>query len=263
MTGCRKLFRDRGCRLRALALLALIAWRRRPGSLWVAVAAALLGPLGGLPGMLAGARHGVRSAIGRGLRGPAQRRVVRAVAGAPGRAADAPGRDCSGACARSRWPSWCSAALVALALLLAGHCTPSGSWPAIMLLAMAISGWYSSSRSIAIPSRSAAGRSSSWCLGLGGDLRLRSVPVCRSGAVPSGGGAGLAGPRAGERARGAADRDRPGAASVALREAPTVSRHLLFHTAALTGAGLYLLAVGAAGYYLRHGRRRSGAPCCR
>lgn len=36
------------------------------------------------------------------------------------------------------------------------------------------------------------------------------------------------------------------------REAPTVSRQLLFHTAALTGAGLYLLAVGAAGYYLRH-----------
>ncbi|WP_019625767.1 XrtA/PEP-CTERM system histidine kinase PrsK [Thioalkalivibrio sp. ALJT] len=36
------------------------------------------------------------------------------------------------------------------------------------------------------------------------------------------------------------------------REAPTVSRQLLFHTAALTGAGFYLLAVGAAGYYLRH-----------
>lgn len=35
-------------------------------------------------------------------------------------------------------------------------------------------------------------------------------------------------------------------------DAPTVSRKLLFHTAALTGAGLYLLAVGAAGYYLRH-----------
>ncbi|ABM62301.1 XrtA/PEP-CTERM system histidine kinase PrsK [Halorhodospira halophila] len=33
--------------------------------------------------------------------------------------------------------------------------------------------------------------------------------------------------------------------------APTVSRHLVFHTAALTGAGLYLLAVGAASYLLR------------
>ncbi len=32
---------------------------------------------------------------------------------------------------------------------------------------------------------------------------------------------------------------------------PVVSRHLLFHTASLTGAGLYLLAVGAAGHYLR------------
>ncbi|TVS19213.1 MAG: PEP-CTERM system histidine kinase PrsK [Gammaproteobacteria bacterium] len=36
------------------------------------------------------------------------------------------------------------------------------------------------------------------------------------------------------------------------REGPVVSRHLLFHTASLTGAGLYLLAVGGAGYYLRH-----------
>ncbi len=36
------------------------------------------------------------------------------------------------------------------------------------------------------------------------------------------------------------------------REGPVVSRHLLFHTASLPGAGLYLLAVGAAGYYLRH-----------
>ncbi len=33
---------------------------------------------------------------------------------------------------------------------------------------------------------------------------------------------------------------------------PVVSRHLLFHTASLTGAGLYILAVGIAGYYLRH-----------
>ncbi|WP_018861166.1 MULTISPECIES: XrtA/PEP-CTERM system histidine kinase PrsK [unclassified Thioalkalivibrio] len=36
------------------------------------------------------------------------------------------------------------------------------------------------------------------------------------------------------------------------REAPVVSRHLLFHTAALIGAGLYLLAIGAAAYYLQH-----------
>ncbi len=35
-------------------------------------------------------------------------------------------------------------------------------------------------------------------------------------------------------------------------QGPAVSRHLLFHTAALTGAGIYLLAVGGAGYYLRH-----------
>ncbi len=33
--------------------------------------------------------------------------------------------------------------------------------------------------------------------------------------------------------------------------APVVSRHLVFHTAALTGAGLYLLAVGGAVYLLR------------
>ncbi|MFP4648763.1 MAG: XrtA/PEP-CTERM system histidine kinase PrsK [Halorhodospira sp.] len=32
---------------------------------------------------------------------------------------------------------------------------------------------------------------------------------------------------------------------------PTVSRHLVFHTAALVGAGLYLLAVGGASYLLR------------
>ncbi|ABI55513.1 XrtA/PEP-CTERM system histidine kinase PrsK [Alkalilimnicola ehrlichii MLHE-1] len=36
------------------------------------------------------------------------------------------------------------------------------------------------------------------------------------------------------------------------QEGPTVSRHLLFHTATLVGAGLYLLAVASAGYYLRH-----------
>jgi len=35
-------------------------------------------------------------------------------------------------------------------------------------------------------------------------------------------------------------------------DGPAVSRKLLFHTASLTGAGLYLLAVGAVGYYLRH-----------
>ena len=35
------------------------------------------------------------------------------------------------------------------------------------------------------------------------------------------------------------------------QQVPVVSRHLLFYTASLTGAGLYLLAVGAAGYYLR------------
>ncbi|MCG5528033.1 MULTISPECIES: XrtA/PEP-CTERM system histidine kinase PrsK [Halorhodospira] len=34
-------------------------------------------------------------------------------------------------------------------------------------------------------------------------------------------------------------------------KAPVISRHLVFHTAALTGAGLYLLAVGGAGYLLR------------
>ena len=34
-------------------------------------------------------------------------------------------------------------------------------------------------------------------------------------------------------------------------KAPVISRHLVFHTAALTGAGLYLLAVGLAGYLLR------------
>ena len=32
---------------------------------------------------------------------------------------------------------------------------------------------------------------------------------------------------------------------------PAVSRNLLFHTASLTGAGVYLLAVGIAGYYMR------------
>ena len=36
------------------------------------------------------------------------------------------------------------------------------------------------------------------------------------------------------------------------RDSPTVSRHLLFHTASLIGAGAYLLAVGGAGYFLRH-----------
>jgi putative PEP-CTERM system histidine kinase len=36
------------------------------------------------------------------------------------------------------------------------------------------------------------------------------------------------------------------------RNGPVISRRLLFHTASLTGAGLYLVAVGAAGYYLRH-----------
>ena len=35
------------------------------------------------------------------------------------------------------------------------------------------------------------------------------------------------------------------------QQVPVVSRHLLFHTASLTGAGLYLVAVGGAGYYLR------------
>jgi putative PEP-CTERM system histidine kinase len=35
------------------------------------------------------------------------------------------------------------------------------------------------------------------------------------------------------------------------RDGPVVSQKLLFHTASLTGAGLYLLAVGAAGYYMR------------
>ena len=40
--------------------------------------------------------------------------------------------------------------------------------------------------------------------------------------------------------------------SLPQRDTPVVSRHLLFHTASLTGAGLYILAVGIAGYYLRH-----------
>ena len=35
------------------------------------------------------------------------------------------------------------------------------------------------------------------------------------------------------------------------QQVPVVSRHLLFHTASLTGAGVYLLAVGGTGYYLR------------
>ncbi len=35
-------------------------------------------------------------------------------------------------------------------------------------------------------------------------------------------------------------------------EGPIVSRHLLFHTAALVGAGVYLLAVASAGYLLSH-----------
>jgi putative PEP-CTERM system histidine kinase len=35
------------------------------------------------------------------------------------------------------------------------------------------------------------------------------------------------------------------------RDGPVVSQKLLFHTASLTGAGLYLLAVGAASYYMR------------
>lgn len=43
------------------------------------------------------------------------------------------------------------------------------------------------------------------------------------------------------------------------RDTPTVSRNLLFHTAALVGSGLYLLAVGAAGYYLRHAGGDVGA----
>jgi len=34
-------------------------------------------------------------------------------------------------------------------------------------------------------------------------------------------------------------------------DGPVVSRQLLFHTASLTGAGIYLLAVGGTGYYLR------------
>ena len=40
---------------------------------------------------------------------------------------------------------------------------------------------------------------------------------------------------------------------------PAISRHLLFHTAALTGIGVYLLAVGGAGYYLREAGGDIGA----
>ena len=41
--------------------------------------------------------------------------------------------------------------------------------------------------------------------------------------------------------------------------APTISRQLFFHTASLTGVGVYLLAVGGAGYYLRHAGGDLGA----
>ncbi|MFO8152450.1 XrtA/PEP-CTERM system histidine kinase PrsK [Thioalkalivibrio sp.] len=40
---------------------------------------------------------------------------------------------------------------------------------------------------------------------------------------------------------------------------PVVSRKLLFYTASLTGAGVYLLAVGATGYYLRQAGGELGA----
>lgn len=232
-----------------LALLALIPWRRRPGSLWVAVAAVLsalwaghlawlaldttVGPLAG------GAFEVLRNAGWFVL-------LLVLLGGQP----EAPGR----LLGRLRPVTLAVAVFMLVALILLGSPGASaalGPWPAVMLLAMAILGLVLVEQVYRNTQPQRRWEIKFLVLGLGAifafDLFLFADMILFQAVE-----------RPAWQARGLVNALVVPLIAIALArrpsryEAPTVSRHLLFHTAALTGAGTYLLAVGVAGYYLRH-----------
>ncbi len=239
----------------ALAVVTLLRWRNRPTGLWVALAALLSVGWAGYLGFLSW-QYGTSAAISGGVMEVARNAgwfaVLLALLGGVG---SRPGVDPRAL----RW--WAGAVAVFLLVMLVPLWWPGllgDVWPGLATLLMAIAGLVLVEQAYRNTPPQNRWEIKFLCLGLGGlfafDLFLfADLVLFQATDSPS------------WQARGFVNALVVPLLAVAMgrrlpqREGPTVSRHLLFHTASLIGAGLYLLAVGGAGYYLRHHGGELGA----
>lgn len=231
-----------------LAFLALVPWRKRPGSLWVAGASMLSVAWAVQFGLLALQTDITPMAGGvfEVLRNAGWFALLLALLS--GRT-DSAGR--SFGPLRTIALITAAVLIVALVLLVLPEMAALGPWPAIAVLAMAILGLVLVEQVYRNTPPQRRWEIKFLALGLGAlfafDLFLfADLMLFQAVESPV------------WQARGLVNAMVVPLIAIALarrpvrNEAPTVSRQLLFHTAALTGAGVYLLAVGAAGYYLHH-----------
>ncbi|WP_018936893.1 XrtA/PEP-CTERM system histidine kinase PrsK [Thioalkalivibrio sp. ALJ24] len=231
-----------------LAFLALVPWRKRPGSLWVAGASTLsvawavhfglLALQTDITPMAGGAFEVLRNAGWFAL-------LLALLAGRTDSAGQSFGP------LRTIALITAAVLVVALVLLVLPEMAALGPWPAIAVLAMVVLGLVLVEQVYRNTPPQRRWEIKFLALGLGAifafDLFLfADLALFQAVESPV------------WQARGLVNAIVVPLIAIALArrpvrdEAPTVSRQLLFHGAALTGAGVYLLAVGAAGYYLHN-----------
>ncbi|WP_018878638.1 XrtA/PEP-CTERM system histidine kinase PrsK [Thioalkalivibrio sp. ALE28] len=231
-----------------LAVVTLVRWRNRPSGLWVVLAALLSVGWAGYLGFLAW-QYGTSAAISGGVMEVARNAgwfalLLALLAGSGSR----PGVDPRAL----RW--WASGVAVFLLFILVPMLWPQllgAIWPGLATLLMAIAGLVLVEQVYRNTPPQNRWEIKFLCLGLGGlfafDLFLfADLVLFQTIDSPSWQARGFVNALVVPLLAISVSRRLP------QREGPTVSRHLLFHTASLIGAGLYLLAVGGAGYYLRH-----------